>query len=192
MAGRVMLAVVRAAAVMAVAAPAVRATSAGPPAQDKTKPPQITYEIVPPSERLEIDGRKNPEMIPQWDVWHAAFEILSRARDLPTEVLKAVSPDEASTIREAARENAKNFLALQERVLQLFPTLQTDEAKFITERTQALNLEFRWQVLGLRDRVLAGLSPSGQAAFSGYVESLKAGMRVFVPKKELAHYLRPQ
>ena len=77
-------------------------------------------------------------------------------------------------------------------MLQLFPTLQTDEAKFITERTQALNLEFRWQVLGLRDRVLAGLSPSGQAALSGYVESLKAGMRVFVAKKELAHYLRPQ
>jgi hypothetical protein len=187
-----MLAVVLGAAALAAAAPAVRAAGAGPPAQDKKKPPPITYERIPASELLDIDGRKNPEMIPQWDVWHFAFEILSRAPDLPTEVLKAVSRDEASIIREAARENAKNFLAVQERVLKLMPTLQTDEAKFITERTQALNLEFRWQVLGLRDRVLAGLSPTGQAAFSGYVESLKAGMRVFVSKRELAYYQRPQ
>jgi hypothetical protein len=77
-------------------------------------------------------------------------------------------------------------------VLKLFPTLQTDEAKVVSERTQSINLEFRWQVLGLRDRVLAGLNPSGRVALSGYVESLKAGMRVFVPKKELAYYRQPQ
>jgi hypothetical protein len=29
-------------------------------------------------------------------------------------------------------------------------------------------------------------------ALSGYVESLKAGMRVFVAKKELAYYRQPQ
>ncbi len=75
MAGRVMLAVVQAIALVALAAPAVRATSAGPPAQDK-KPPQVVFDIPPMSERVEIDGRKNPEMIPQWDVWHAAFELM--------------------------------------------------------------------------------------------------------------------
>ena len=72
------------------------------------------------------------------------------------------------------------------------PTLQTDEAKFVTERTQALNIDFRWKVLRLRDRLLAGLNPSGQAALTNYVESLKAGIRVFVPKKELAYYRTPQ
>ena len=190
MARRVMLAVVQAIAVLAIAAPAVRA-SAGPPAQEK-KPPQIRYEPVPDAERVEIDGRKNPEMIPQWDAWHAAFEILSRASDLPTEIITQVSTAEVSSSREAALENSRNFLVLQQRVLKLMPTLQTEEAKLVTERTQALNLEFRWQVLGLRDRVLVGLGLSGQAALSAYVESLKAGMRVFVPKKELAFYRQPQ
>jgi hypothetical protein len=189
---RVMLAVVLAPAVMAAAAPVGGAAGDGPPAQDPKKPPQVAYEVVPVSERLEIDGRKNPELIPQWDVWHAAFEIMSRAPDLPTEVLKTLSTEEAASIRDAARENARNFQVAQERVLRLFPTLQTDEAKLVTERTQAINLEFRWQVLGLRDRVLAGLNPSGRVALSGYVESLKAGMRVFVAKKELAYYRQPQ
>ena len=126
MAGRVMSAIVLAGAGLAAAAPAVRAASAAQLAQDKKNPPQVGYEIVPVSERLEIDGRKNPELIPQWDVWHAAFEIMSRASDLPTEVLKTISTQEAALIRDAARENARNYQVAQERVLKLFPTLQTD------------------------------------------------------------------
>jgi hypothetical protein len=74
----------------------------------------------------------------------------------------------------------------------LFPALQTDGVKAVTGRTQEMNIEFRWQVLGLRDRLLSSLNPAGQAALSGYVESLKAGMRVFVPKKELTYYRTPQ
>ena len=122
MARRVMLAVLLVVAVLTSKAVAWQ----------EQKPPQIVYEPVPESERLEIDGRKNPEMIPQWDIWLAAFEIMSRASELPTEVLKQVSAEEASSIRDAARENSRNFLALQQRVLQLMPTLQTDEAKFVS------------------------------------------------------------
>jgi hypothetical protein len=191
MARRVMLAVVSMAAVLAAAAPAVRAASAGPPAQDKT-PPKVVFDIPPLSERIEIDGRKNPEMIPQWDVWHAAFEHMAGKSDLPTEVWKALSKEEGALVLEAAKANAKNYLVCQERVLQLMPTLRTEEARFINERTQAINLEFRWQVLRLRDRVLAVIGLPGQTALSQYVESLKEGMRVFVPKKELAFYRQPQ
>jgi hypothetical protein len=185
-----MLAVVWVAAVLAVAAPAVRAASARPP--QAKQPPQVAFDIPPISERVEIDGRKNPEMIPQWDAWHTAFENMTRTGDLPTEVHKAFSNQEVALVLEAGKENAKNFLTCQERVLQLMPTLQTEEARFINEKTQAINLEFRWQVLRLRDRVLAALALPGRAALSQYVESLKEGMRVFVPKKELAFYRQPQ
>lgn len=191
MAGRVMWAVVPVAAVLAAATPAVRATSGGPPVQDR-KPPQVVFNIPPISERIEIDGSKNPEMIPQWDVWHAAFELMAAKSDLPTELWNVLAKEEVALVLQAGHENAKNFLACQQRVLQLVPTLQTDEAKFVNERTQAINLEFRWQVLGLRDRVLAALPPAGQTALTKYVESLKEGMRVFVPKKELAFYRQPQ
>ncbi len=186
-----MLAVVQAIALVALATPAVDATSAGPPAQDK-KPPQLVFDIPSISERVEIDGRKNPEMIPQWDVWHAAFELMVAKSDLPTELWKALSKEEVALVLDAAKENGRNFLACQERVLKLMPTLKTEEARFINERTQAINLEFRWQVIHLRDRVLAAVALPGQAALSQYVESLKEGMRVYVPKKELAFYRQPQ
>jgi hypothetical protein len=181
------LAVVQAIAVLAIAAPA----SADPRAQDK-KPPRVIWDIPPISERIEIDGRKNPEMIPQWDAWHAAFEIMAAKSDLPTELWKVLTKEDVTLVLEASKENARNFLTCQQRVLQLMPTLQTEEARFINERTQAINLDFRWQVLRLRDRVLAALGPAAQTALSQYVESLKEGMRVFVPKKELAFYRQPQ
>ena len=40
--------------------------------QDKT-PPKIVFDIPPLSERIEIDGKKNPELIPQWDVWQSSL-----------------------------------------------------------------------------------------------------------------------
>lgn len=189
MAERVMLAAALAVAMVATAS-SVHA-SAGSPAQEK-KPPQVVFNIPPISERIEIDGRKNPEMIPQWDVWHAAFELMAAKSDLPTELWNVLSKEEVTLVLQAGHENAKNFMACQQRVLQLVPTLQTEEAKFVNERTQAINLEFRWQVLGLRDRVLAALPPPGQTALTKYVESLKEGIRVFVPKNELAFYRQPQ
>jgi hypothetical protein len=191
MARRVMLAVVLVAAVLAAAAPAVRAASAGPPVQDKT-PPKVVFVIPPLSERIEIDGRKNPEMIPQWDAWQAAFEIMARVSDLPTDVLQQLSKDEAVLVLAAAKENGQNTLACQERVLKLMPILKTEEARRINELTQEINLDCRWQTLRLRDRVMAGLGLPGQTALSRYVESTKAGMRVFVPKNELAFYRQPQ
>ena len=42
-----------------------------------------------------------------------------------------------------------------------------------------------------RSRPLGSLGPPGQAAVSRYVESTKAGIRVYVPKNELAFYRRP-
>ncbi len=77
-------------------------------------------------------------------------------------------------------------------MLKLVPTLKTEEARLINERTQAINLDCRWQTLRLRDRVLADLSPVGQAALTRYVEFTKAGIRVYVPKNELSFYRQPQ
>jgi hypothetical protein len=188
---RVMLAVVLGAAVWAAAAPAVRAASAGPLAQEKT-PPKVVFDIPPLSERIEIDGRKNPEMIPQWDAWQAVFEIIAKVSDLPTDVLEHLSKEEAALVLAAARENGQNSLACQQRVLKLMPTLHAQEAMYINDRTREINLECRWQTLRLRDRVLAALAPPGQAALGQYVEATKAGIRVFVPRNELAFYRQPQ
>lgn len=189
MAVRVMLARVLAAAMVATAAPV--GASAGPPAQEK-KPPQVVFDIPPISERILIDGSKSPEMIPQWDAWQAAFELIARMSSLPAELVKHLSKDEAELLRAAAKENAQDQLACQQRVLKLAPTLKTEEARLINERTQEINLDCRWQTLRLRDRLLGSLDPLGQAAVSQFVESTKAGIRVYVPRNELAFYRRPQ
>ena len=111
-----MLAAVLAVAMMAAVTP-VRA-GAGSPAQDK-KPPQVMFDIPPISERIEIDGSKNPEMIPQWDVWQAAFEIDGAKSDLPTDLVEHLSKEEVELLLAAAKENAENFqVACQQRVLQ--------------------------------------------------------------------------
>jgi hypothetical protein len=185
-----MLAVVLGAVFVAAAAPAVRAASAGPPAQGT--PPKVVFDSPPLSERIEIDGRKNPDMIPQWDAWQAVFEIIAKVSDLPTDVLQHLSKQEAALVLSAARENSQNFVACQQRVLKLVSTLQTEEARFINDRTREINLDCRWQTLRLRDRVLAGLGPPGQTALSQYAEETKAGIRVYVPKNELAFYRQPQ
>ncbi len=40
-------------------------------------------------------------MIPQWDVWHAAFELMASKSDLPTELWKVLSKEEVTLVLEA-------------------------------------------------------------------------------------------
>jgi hypothetical protein len=171
----------------------VRTASAGQAAQDPAKPPpNIVFNFPPISERIEIDGSKNPEMIAQWDVWKAAFLIIDKSSDVPTMVWKVATKEEVALIVKAAKENAAIEQACEGRALKLAALLRTDEARFINERTQALNLECREQTLDLSDRLLSELSRQAAAALAQYVESLKAGIRVYVPKGELAFYRQPR
>jgi len=76
--------------------------------------------------------------------------------------------------------------------LKLLPLLETETAKVINEKTQALNLDCRRQTLTLRDHSLESLRPEAQTALSQWVEALKKGMRASVPKRELEFYLQPK
>ncbi len=68
--------------------------------------------------------------------------------------MEVLSKEEVTLALGGERERQDTSWRCQQRVLKLVPTLQTEEAKFVNERTQAINLEFRWQALRLRDRVL--------------------------------------
>jgi hypothetical protein len=172
---------------------AAHPVSAAQAAQDPAKPPpSIIFNIPPISERIEIDGSKNPEMIPQWDIWKAAFLVIDKTGDVPTMVWKAATKEEVALIVQAARENAANERACEARILKLVELLKTDEARFVNERSQALNLECREETLKLSDHLMADLSRQAAAALAQYVESLKAGIRVYVPKGELAFYRQPR
>ena len=156
-----MLAVVLAAAVLAAAAPAVRAASAGPPAQEKT-PPKVVFDIPPISERIEIDGRKNPEMIPQWDVWHAAVRAHGREVGLAHRGVEGALEGRSRAGLRARRRERQELPGLPAaRSSSSCPRSRQTKRSSSTKGPRQINLEFRWQVLRLRDRVLARCRPTG-------------------------------
>ena len=161
------------------------------PAQEKT-PPKIVFSNPPPSEWVHIDGSKNPELIPQWDAWRATFHHYTLMSDLPRDLIRHLTDEEAALVKAAAKEDGKAMLACQERVLKLKPLLKTVEAYQINDKTKEINLDCRWQTLQRRDKLLESLSPEGRTALVNSVESVKAGMTVSVPRNELAFYRQPQ
>jgi hypothetical protein len=145
------------------------------------------------SEIIEIDGAKNPELIPQWAAWEFAFRVIAGGpRALPSTVHHLVSKEEAAFVIREAVESQKRDAACQERMLKLRPLVGTEKAAEINRRHAEIQIDCRWQTLHARDRVLERLNPEGRSALNAFVESTKAGTRVTIAKRELAHYQQPQ
>jgi hypothetical protein len=162
-----------------------------PPKTVAQSPPALPAPAAP--EVIEIDGAKNPELIPQWSAWEFAFRVIAGgSRMLPPTVHHAVSKEEAAIIVAEAVENQKRDAVCQERLLELQPLMLTTAAVAVHRRQVEIHIECRWQTLHARDRVLERLGPEGRTALIGFVESTKAGTKVTVPKRDLALYLQPQ
>lgn len=147
----------------------------------------------PPDEIVTIDGAKNPELIPQWSVWEMAFRVMAGGpRQLPSSVYHVVSKEEGARIMAAADADQRRDAACRERIAKLRPLLLTTKPSVINARQMEIQIDCRWQTLRTRDRLLEELRPEGQAALVAFVESLKSGTQVTVPRRELAHFLRPQ
>lgn len=148
----------------------------------------------PPSEEMvTIDGSKNPEMIPQWSAWEFAFRVIAGGpKQLPSSVHHVVSDQEGARVMAAAEADQRRDAACRERITKLRPLVLTAKASDINARQAEIQLDCRWQTLQTRDRLLQDLRPEGQAALIAFVESLKAGTQVTVPRRELAHFQKPQ
>ncbi len=159
---------------------------------DAAQKPPAQFSLPAPSEWVHIDGAKNPELIPEWNVWKHAFMVFAVGSDLPTDVIKHLSKEEAAAVRAAAAQHQKDKAACEQRGLKLQALVATESASVINRRTEEINLDCRWQTLRLRDHLLESLGPEGQAALRQWVEGLKAGIHVSVPKAELDFYLKPK
>jgi hypothetical protein len=144
-------------------------------------------------EIIQIDGSKNPELIPQWSAWGYAFRIFSGGpRQLPTSVLAHVTPGEETLIMkeaDAAQQVEAECLAKHRKILE---GRGSKSAVDLDKDVRALNLECRWATLRARDRILAGISPEAQTALIAFVESTKAGTSLAIPKKALPRFLEPE
>lgn len=147
----------------------------------------------PPSEMVQIDGSKNPEMIPQWAAWELALDALNGSSDVPTVLYDArVSKEEKELIKREARADAHRDGLCKARMAKLAATLGRSSAAEINRRTREIQLDCRQQILDIRDRLLASIRPEVQLALTQWVESLKSGIQIAIARRELAHFRKPQ
>jgi hypothetical protein len=173
---------------MAITGPMVFA-----PAHAAAQTPPARPSDASSEEEVVIDGSKNPELIPQWYAWEFAFRIMGGgSKELPTTVYRVVSAEERALILAEAQASLQRDRACQERVGKLAPLVGKEKNSVINAKQREIQLDCRRDTLQGRDRLLERLNPEGQTELIKFVEDTKAGTKVTLRKRELAHYLQPQ
>lgn len=157
--------------------------------QSPAKPPS-PFAVAPPSERVEIDGSKNPELVPEWYAWDTCFRQLHKTGTVPS-VLNLTSDDTRFLEMELERYG-KSTEACQRNIESLRPLVGVAPTREVNEKQRAIQLECRARTLEIRDRLLAGVRPESAVAIASWVENLKTGIEISVPKRELAHFRQPR
>jgi hypothetical protein len=144
-------------------------------------------------EMLQIDGSKNPELIPEWSAWGFAFRVFATgSRQLPTSIYTVVSAEETAVIMKEADQLQKIDQDCQNRIVKLSTLLGKEKNETLDVKVRELTLECRWATLHARDRVLERLRPEVASALTTFVASTRAGTSLSLAKKDLARYLEPQ
>jgi len=157
--------------------------------QSQAKPPG-PFRVAPPSERVEIDGSKNPELVPEWYAWDTGFRQLHKTGTVPS-VLN-LSVDETRFLQMELEQYAKSTEQCQTEIEELRPIVGIARISDINEKQRAIQLGCRGRTLDIRDRLLGGVRPESAVAIASWVENLKTGLEISVPKRELAHFRQPR
>jgi hypothetical protein len=159
--------------------------------QSRPQPsPKNPFVIANPSERLEIDGSKNPELIPEWYIWETFFRQLHTAGTIPS-VLDLTTSEER-LLQMELEQYAKSNQQCQKGIESLRPLVGVAPISEVNDKQRAIQLECRRRSLEIRDRLLAGVRPDASVAIAAWVENLKARVEISVPKRELAHFRQPR
>lgn len=144
-------------------------------------------------EMIEIDGSKNPELIPEWSAWGFAFRVIATgSRQLPSSVHADVSKEEAALLLKEADRLQKFDRECQARVVKLHALVGKEKGDVLDARLRDITIECRWGTLHARDRVLEQLNPDGAAALTAFVSSTKVATSLTIRKQDLARFLEPQ
>ena len=152
--------------------------------------PKNPFVIAGPSERLEIDGSKNPELIPEWYIWETFFRQLHTAGTIPSAL--DLTATEERFLKMELDQYATSTTACQQQIEKLRPLVGVAPVKEISDKQRAIQLECRRRSLDIRDRLLERVPPEAAAAITAWVENLKTGIEISVPKRELAHFRQPR
>ena len=152
--------------------------------------PKNPFVIAGPSERLEIDGSKNPELIPEWYIWETFFRQLHTAGTIPSAL--NLTSDEERYLQRELDHYSKSNQQCQKDIENLRPLVGVASNREVNEKQRAIQLECRLRSLEIRDRLLAGVRPEASVAIAAWVENLKSRVEISVPKRELAHFRQPR
>jgi hypothetical protein len=152
--------------------------------------PKNPFVVAGPSERLEIDGSKNPELIPEWYIWETFFRQLRTAGTIPSALTLTTS--EERFLQMELEQSSKSNKECQTQIESLRQLVGVAPVKDINEKQRAIQLECRRRSLDIRDRLLNGVSPEAAVAIAAWVENLKTRIEISVPKRELAHFRQPK
>jgi hypothetical protein len=144
-------------------------------------------------EMMQIDGGRNPELIPQWSAWGYLFRLLSGGpRQLPSAVLQLVSKEEESMVLKEADVVQKIDAGCQARIARAGARLGVEKPASVDGKVREISLECRRATLHARDNILDALNPAAAAALMDFVESTKVGTSLTIPKKQLSRFLEPE
>jgi len=146
---------------------------------------------------FEIDGRIEPNAIPQWLLWGQSFMTLDRAkrRDLRafTDSL-TLSPAEGTILyEEAGREETRlgecfKMWEQQQETLLLSHASEQQIAARLREATMAC----RQKTLDARDRVLSQLSPEARDSLLSWVSRMRADIRYIGSAEQKEYFWLPE
>ena len=147
-------------------------------------------------EVITIEGAKNPELIPQWLAWQEAFRIMGMPYQLevpiPTTIWHVTTASERDFLRKESVQSLEREDEVGAQVVKIREALTPDTLARDQERVKQLEYRRKQAILDTRERVLARLTPEGQAALRAFVEEVKKGTKISIQKSLLAEYSKPE
>ena len=150
-----------------------------------------------PYEWVHIDGRKNPELIPEWNIWRSALRIIGGGpiekdrRLIPLPLQEVLSPKEAALLVREGEGELRRHDECVAKVEKLRLRIGKEKPEIIRAENDQIEMDCRRGTLHARDRVLAGLRGTSRLTVRQWVEALKADVTISVPKKDLQRFRLP-
>lgn len=167
-------------------------------------PSAEAQQVAPPSGQvklIEIDGKKNPEMIPEHVVWRQVFRFLASRSTMPPpsistlkHELKSLSEHDLQMLFAAADLYMAIEKSFQQRMQQRFDALKADKQplEVMVAARREIELENRYATLRLADMILEALPFDSRGPFTTWSLAFKSSISVTVPASDLAFFRLPR
>ena len=151
-----------------------------------------------PAGMTEIDGSRNPELIPDHAIWRLVFLKLTEIRRRGEEgdlvyLLPLNKADLAALFVEAMKQPERDeACSTRHKALQQEQSQAGASAAAMWQALDELAISCRTQDLDAGDRVMDGLSDDGRRILGDYIEARRRSMSMLVPDRELKTYRLPR